>query len=81
MTWKEMCNGEQSSLEVKYLGNCKFCGKRVEVTSFFSSSMECKTDLQKTYRFKGYKCNLQEEKGFFNPACMHECPLIRKEHL
>lgn len=80
MTWKERCNGEQTFLDTTYSGICKICGKRAEVTSFFSSSMECKTDLQKTYRFRGYKCSLQGEKDFLDPACMDECPLIRKEH-
>ena len=28
----------------------------------------------------GYKCSLQDESGFPNPACIDVCPLIQKEH-
>lgn len=81
MAWKEIRNGEPASYNTTYSEICKFCGKRAEVTSFFSGSVECKTDLQKTYRYRGYKCSLQEENGFLNSACiMDECPLIQKKH-
>lgn len=81
MDRKEMRNGESVSCEATYSGICKFYGKPAEVTSFFNGTVECKTDLQKTYRFKRHKCSLQKENGFPNPACIDECPLIRKEHL
>ena len=81
MAWKEIRNRELVVLNTTNSGICKFSGGRAEVTSFFSGTVECKTDLQKTYRFNGYKCSLQEERGLSNPACMDECPLIQKEHL
>lgn len=81
MAWNEIRNGESAFSRTRNSGICKFYGKRAEVTSFFSSTMECKTDLQKTYRFKGYKCSLKDEKGFPDPACVNECPLIQKERL
>ena len=81
MVWKEIRNGELDSLKTTNSGICKFFGEGAEVTSFFSDAVGCKTDLQKTYRFKGYKCSLQEEHGFLNIACKDDCPLIQKEHL
>lgn len=81
MLWKEIRNGELGSRNITNLGICKFSGEKAEVTSFFSATVECKTDWQPTYLFKGYKCSLQEECGFPNPACTDECPLIQKEHL
>lgn len=81
MAWKEIHNAESDSPKTKLSGICKLSGKQAEVCSFFYGVVECKTDLQKTLRFKGYKCSLQEETGFQNLACMDECPLIQKEYL
>ena len=81
MVRKTVRNGEETIQNITCSGTCKFFGCRAEVASVFYGTMECKTDLQKTYRFKGYKCSLQKEHGFSNPACMDECPLIQKEHL
>lgn len=81
MTWKEIRNGESASLNTTNSGICKFYGKQAEVTSYFSGTAECKINLQKTYRFKGYICSLQEKNSFPNPTCMDECPLIQKDHL
>ena len=81
MAWKEIRNGEPAFFDTANSGICKFSGKRAEVTSFFRGTVECKTDLKKTYRFKGYKCSLQETDGFPNPACIDECPLIEKRKL
>ena len=77
MAWKEVRNGQPDTYNTKMSGICKQTGKTAEVISFFGGKVECKTDLQKTYRFKGFRCNLQEE----NPSCIDECPLIQKEHL
>lgn len=81
MSWKEIHNGENDTYNTTTPGICKLFRKRAEVTSLFRGTVECRTDLQKTYRFKGYKCSLQEENGFPNPICMDVCPLIQKEHL
>jgi len=81
MAWKEIRNGEPTSPQTTLSGICKFSGKKAEVTTFFRGTVECQTDLQKTYRFKGYKCTLQEEKGYQNPDCVNVCPLIQKEYL
>ena len=80
MTWKEVRNGEPDTYITKMTGICKQTDERAEVTSFFSGRKECKSDLQKTYRFQGYKCSLQKP-GCSNPACMDVCPLIQKERL
>lgn len=79
MAWEEVRN--DGNYNTKISGICKHTGERAEVTSFFSGRVECKTDLQKTYRFKGYKCSLQEQSGYPNPACLDVCPFIQKEHL
>lgn len=82
MAWKEVRNGEPDNYNTKNSGVCKLqTGKRAEVTSFFCGRVECKADLQKTYRFKGYKCSLQEDTGYQDPACLDVCPLIQKKHL
>lgn len=78
---KEIHNGEPASRKITLSGICKLDKRQADVTSFFSGTMECKTDLQKTYRFQGYKCSLQLKNVFSNPACMDECPLIRKKYL
>ena len=79
MAWKEKRNEGSSSHGIPHSGPCEFCGKLANVTSFFSRTFECKTDLQKTYRFKGYICDVQNEKGYSDPACMDKCSLIQKE--
>lgn len=76
---KEIRNGEPVYRNTTNSGICKRSGKKAEVTSFFIGSVECRTDLGKTYRFKGYKCSLNEKSGHINPACLNECPLIQKE--
>lgn len=81
MTWKEIRNRELLSRNTISSGICKLSGMQAEVTTFYSGSVECKTDATKTYRFKGYKCSLQEKAGYPNPACIDECPLIQKEYL
>ena len=78
---KKMTNRGAISPSITCSGTCKFYGQQAGVTSFFSGTMECRTDLQKTYRFKGYKCSLQEKNVFHNPACLEECFLIQKEYL
>ena len=80
MGWNKMHNVEADNPHITHSGICKYNGKQAEVTSFFSGIIECKTDLQKTYRFKGYKCSLQEKKGVPDLVCIDECPLIRKEY-
>ena len=79
MAWNVIRNGETDSTNIKNSGICKLYAKQVEVTSFFGGIIECRTDLQKTYRFKGYKCSLQEGR-YHNPACMDSCPLIQKKY-
>ena len=81
MAWKVVRNGEPDTYNTKVTGTCKQTGDTAEVTSFFSGRVECKTDLQKTYRFKGYKCSLQEDSDYQDPTCVNVCPLIQKEHL
>ena len=81
MAWKEIRNGEPTVRNISISGICKLSGMQSEVISFFHGAVECKTDAQKTYRFKGYKCSLQEQNGHQNPACMDVCPLIQKELL
>jgi hypothetical protein len=81
MRGKVIRNGEPAFPSVTYSGPCKLDGRNADVTSYFRCSKECRTDLQKTYRFSGYKCSLQEEKDHTNPACMGSCPLIQKEYL
>ena len=81
MAWKEIRNGEPEFRNTSNSGICKLSGKQAKVISFFHGTMECKTDAQKTYRFKGYKCSLQEQDGYPNPTCMDGCPLIQKELL
>ena len=78
---RKKTNREANSSSITHSGICKFYGQQAEVTSFFSGTMECRTDLKKTYRFKGYKCGLQEKNIFHSPACMEECLLIQKEYL
>ena len=80
MAGKIVRNGEPDFYNTKISGICKLTGESAEVTSFFGGRVECKTDLQKTYRFKGYKCSLQKA-GCQNPACMDVCRLIQKERL
>lgn len=77
MAWKEVRNGEPDTYSTKMTGDCKQTGENAEVTSFFNGRKECKTDLQKTYRFAGYRCSL----GHSNPSCVDVCPLIQKERL
>lgn len=79
MAWDVIRNGEPDSVNINKAGTCKLYAKQAEVTSFFRGSIECRTDLQKTYRFKGYKCSLQET-NHSNPACMDNCPLIQKKY-
>jgi hypothetical protein len=81
MKWKIVRNGEPDFYDTHITGTCKRTGETAEVTSCFSGKKECKTDLQKTYRFLGYKCSLQTKDGYQDPACLDVCPLIRKEHL
>lgn len=81
MVWKEIRNGEPSSLQTTLSGICETYKKKAEVTSFFGGMVEYKTDLQKTYRFKGYICSLQKENGYQDPNCVNCCPLIQKEYL
>ena len=78
MAWKETYNGEPDSLSIKNSGKCELCGKLAEVTTFLGGTVVCKTDLQKTYHVKGYKCSLQEDNEFPNSACMDICSLIQK---
>lgn len=77
MAWKEIRNGEPDTYKITTPGICKQTGKTAEVTSFFCGRIECKTDLQKTYGFKGFGCSLHAE----NPSCVDMCPLIQKERL
>lgn len=81
MSWKEMHNGEADAFNTTNSGICKLFREQAEVISFFMGTVECRTDLQKTYRFKGYKCSLQEKNGFLNPSCMDGCSLIQKEYI
>ncbi len=81
MAWNEIRNGEPSSCNTTNIGICKLSGEQAEVTSFYRGSVECKTDAIKTYRFKGYRCSLQEQGGYPNPTCLDMCPLIQKEYL
>lgn len=81
MVRKEIRNGEPTSRNTTNTGICKLSGMQAEVTSFYIGSIECKTDAMKTYRFKGYKCSLQEKTCHLNPACIDVCPLIQKEYL
>ena len=79
--YKENNNGKPIRSKVTHSGICKFYEKRADVTSFFIASLGGKTDLQRTYNYKGYKCSLQVEGCFPNPACIHECHLIQKIYL
>ena len=81
MAWKEIRNGEPTSPQITHSGICIISGKKAEVTTFFRGTVECKTDIQKTYRFKGDKCTLHEEKGYQNSNCDSMCPLIQKDYL
>lgn len=81
MRWKKMTDKEEIFPKTTCSGTCKLYGQQAEVTSFFCGTVECRTDLQRTYRFKGYKCSLQEKNDFHNPVCMEECFLIQKEYL
>ena len=78
---KEIRNGEPTFIETIQPGICKRFGKKAEVTSCFMGTVECRTDLQKTYRFKTYKCSLQQGTRHMDLTCMDECPLIQKEYL
>ena len=80
MRWKEVRNGEPDTDNIVISGVCEYTGKMVEVTSVFGGRVEYKTDLQKTYRFKGFKCSLQGEPGYPKPSCIDVCPLIWKKH-
>lgn len=80
MRWKEVRNREPDTDNIVISGICEYTGKPVEVTSAFGGKVECTTDLQKTYRFKGFKCSLEGEGGYPNPSCEDVCPLIRKKH-
>ena len=79
MDWDVIRKGEPDSTNIKNFGICMLYAKQAEVTSFFRGTIECRTDLQKTYRFKGYKCSLQET-SYPHPACMDSCPLIQKKY-
>lgn len=81
MGWKETQMSSVDCKEYKQPGFCKRYGKEAVVISIFSGKVEHKDDSQKTYRFKGYKCNLYDENTFRDPACLDECPLIQKEYL
>lgn len=78
MAWKEIHNRASASPTITNSGICKLYEKQAEVTSLLGSTVECKTDLQKTYHFVGYKCSLQKEDGFPDPACIDVCHLIQK---
>ena len=80
MIWKEIRNGEPDFLNIKNSGICNLCGKHAEVTSIFRGLIECRTDLQKTYCFKGYKCSLQEANGYQNLECTDSCNIIQKDY-
>ena len=54
--------------------------KTDNLISIFSRRQVCKTDLQKTPIYSGYKCSLYEKPDTKFSECI-ECPLIRKERL
>lgn len=79
MAWQIIRNGEPDTRQTTCSGICKRYKKPAEVTTFFHGSILHKMDLQKTYRFSGYRCSLTEEIGYTHPACKDDCPLIQKE--
>lgn len=81
MACKEMRNKEYESPKTTNRGICRYTGNKAEVTSYFRGTIECRTDLQNSNHFLGYKCSLQKETNYMNPACMDECRLIQKELL
>lgn len=81
MGWEITRNRENAVSNTTITGFCRLYEENAEVTSFYRCRIECKTDLQETYSFKGYKCSLEEKNGVINPSCVDNCPFIRKKHL
>jgi len=80
MKWKSVNGSEMKPCEELVFGKCPATGEDVCVTSIFSRRQVCKTDLQKTPIYSGYKCSLYEKPDTKFSECI-ECPLIRKERL
>lgn len=80
MKWKVLNSSETKSCEEQVFGKCPVNGEDVCVTSIFNRRQICKTDLQKTPIYSGYKCNLYEKSDTGFPECI-ECPLVRTQKL
>lgn len=76
--WKTINSSEKGPCEKQVFGKCPATGEDVCVTSIFRLSKICKTDLQKTPIYSGYKCSFFEKSGTEFSECI-ECPLICKE--
>lgn len=80
MKWKSVNSSEAKLSEQQVFGKCPVTSEDVCVTSSFCHRQACKTDLQNTPIYSGYKCSLHEKSNKRFSACT-ECPLIQKEKL
>ena len=80
MKWQVINSSEAKPCEEQVFGKCPVTGDDVCVTSIFSHRKICKTDLQSTSVYSGYKCSLWENTKTKFSECIG-CTLIRKEKL
>ncbi len=82
MGWNIVRNSEETLRDDSFSGECPRFGKKASITVCSVGSIQCKTDLQKTYHKAGVKCSLLEgtnEAGF--SPCMENCPLVPEKYL
>ena len=82
MAWKIVDNSQPTYREDCFSGECPQYGKTAIVTVHSVGSIECKTDLQKTYHKSGIKCSLLSD-GNETRFCsyMGNCPLVPEKYL
>lgn len=79
MAWKVINNSEPEFKEDKFVGECPIHHKDAMITVFSTGRKMCETDLQKTYRESGRKCDLLiEVEGVSFAPCVGKCPLVTK---
>lgn len=78
MAWKIINNSEPDCYKEEFSAECPKYHQTTTITRHFTGTKWCKTDLQKTYHFSGYKCTLLEDRSAhgFSP-CAETCPLVQ----
>ena len=76
MAWKIVRNGEPDFREIPYWGKCPRLKEDAKVTVSYYGTIQCRTDLQKTYTKKSVKCSLLSEANRGFTSCKDTCPLV-----